>query len=217
MGGLLHSDGVSPDDRRKVERNRWDEKGFAAGGCACREGMSPTARGIVMLCGSVCSRGSIAGSAGCGEVNQSRQDSHTKVCSNDIVIVCLLPCREPPDAGLMCECLWSDPAPEQGRQVRRPGQARKLGHCTIILQLAIMMAPSVSGLSIIMKTRRNPYSPVCAPATNPLCTYHKMTDGFVRYVLCRRASVVLGCSLVLTSPRSSWTRTDSNWSCAATR
>lgn len=30
---------------------------------------------------------------------------------------CVLP-REPPDAGLMCECLWSDPAPEQGRQVR---------------------------------------------------------------------------------------------------
>jgi hypothetical protein len=26
-------------------------------------------------------------------------------------------CREPPDAGLMCECLWSDPAPEKGRQV----------------------------------------------------------------------------------------------------
>lgn len=35
------------------------------------------------------------------------------------LMCCMIVCREPPDAGLMCECLWSDPAPEQGRQVRQ--------------------------------------------------------------------------------------------------
>lgn len=35
--------------------------------------------------------------------------------------------REPPDAGLMCECLWSDPAPEQGRQDSKRGVGLQFG------------------------------------------------------------------------------------------
>ncbi|KAF6250888.1 phosphatase 5-like protein [Scenedesmus sp. NREL 46B-D3] len=35
--------------------------------------------------------------------------------------------REPPDEGLMCECLWSDPAPEQGRQASKRGVGLQFG------------------------------------------------------------------------------------------
>eukprot|EP00878_Enallax_costatus_P012852 GHUV01013420.1.p1 GENE.GHUV01013420.1~~GHUV01013420.1.p1 ORF type:complete len:248 (+),score=49.07 GHUV01013420.1:1795-2538(+) len=35
--------------------------------------------------------------------------------------------REPPDEGLMCECLWSDPAPEPGRQASKRGVGLQFG------------------------------------------------------------------------------------------
>ncbi|KAF8063021.1 PAPP5 [Scenedesmus sp. PABB004] len=34
---------------------------------------------------------------------------------------------EPPDEGLMCECLWSDPAPEAGRQASKRGVGLQFG------------------------------------------------------------------------------------------
>lgn len=42
--------------------------------------------------------------------------------------------REPPDEGLMCELLWSDPAPEMGRQPNKRGVGVAFGcdpgrHC----------------------------------------------------------------------------------------
>jgi len=35
--------------------------------------------------------------------------------------------REPPDEGLMCECLWSDPAPQPGRQPSKRGVGLQFG------------------------------------------------------------------------------------------
>eukprot|EP00775_Hariotina_reticulata_P007234 gene7234-7447_t len=35
--------------------------------------------------------------------------------------------REPPDEGLMCECLWSDPAPQTGRQASKRGVGLQFG------------------------------------------------------------------------------------------
>lgn len=43
-----------------------------------------------------------------------------------IMIVCYL-LQEPPDEGLMCECLWSDPAPEGGRQASKRGVGLQFG------------------------------------------------------------------------------------------
>lgn len=35
--------------------------------------------------------------------------------------------REPPDEGIMCECLWSDPAPQPGRQPSKRGVGLQFG------------------------------------------------------------------------------------------
>ncbi|KAI8470533.1 MAG: phosphatase 5-like protein [Monoraphidium minutum] len=35
--------------------------------------------------------------------------------------------QEPPEDGLMCECLWSDPAPQQGRQMSKRGVGLQFG------------------------------------------------------------------------------------------
>ena len=35
--------------------------------------------------------------------------------------------HEPPDDGLMCEALWSDPAPQQGRQMSKRGVGLQFG------------------------------------------------------------------------------------------
>ena len=36
-------------------------------------------------------------------------------------------CREPPDRGIMCECLWSDPQPEAGRAPSKRGCGIQFG------------------------------------------------------------------------------------------
>jgi hypothetical protein len=41
-----------------------------------------------------------------------------------------LPCREPPEEGLMCEMLWSDPQYERGRMPNKRGVGIAFGeHC----------------------------------------------------------------------------------------
>jgi serine/threonine-protein phosphatase 5 len=35
--------------------------------------------------------------------------------------------REPPDEGLMCECLWSDPTPVKGRLPSKRGVGLQFG------------------------------------------------------------------------------------------
>jgi diadenosine tetraphosphatase ApaH/serine/threonine PP2A family protein phosphatase len=114
-GGLFSKDDVTLDDIRKVDRFRWVHQG--------------TMTAPMLLLPIICPMSIIA--TRCTallELLGQDKGAHVK---RSIPLACHL--REPPDEGIMCDLLWSDPSPIKGRTPSKRGVGVCFGRCLATL------------------------------------------------------------------------------------
>ena len=129
-GGLFSQDGVKLDDIRAIDRNRYI-------GAEADQPMLCTQRPSAQCLTQqdvVKSRDADSTALQSSRHARHRCSSRPSACS----------CREPPEEGLMCELLWSDPQAEPGRSPSKRGVGVGFGESVTPAKLVVFLLSSTS-------------------------------------------------------------------------